>query len=427
MPTRICSKRFVINPGNRQFAAEQPQWLNRLQLIGALAFMLSTIFSGPLRWMLASAGLAVAAYLPIIGGLAVAMLTLAYQFAKGAFGARALMLCACLGYSIFVGMLMIPNPAQVAFATYLFIPIYIGLLLAPAWQRIGHWPRMIGVLWACVVVAVVLNPYLAFPWVGFEYSVGSVSVETGREWWSGDVQRYSGVSRASFDAAIQSVILLTVACGHTAKRTWRVVMYSATAYCIWLTNSKTVLVVLAVAVMCTEISPVALRRIRIPTIAVLVAFGWAMPLIGLLYNPRLNALNTSSSLHSYEDRLRNMWPEAFDLWFERGTWLTGRGLGALGTAQTYFEPHLFNAGDNLHLYIFVTLGMLAAPLTLYVCWQVAHLRISKERLGRVPLVLFLVTLTYGLTTNAIENASVALILALVARISADAPAFRERG
>ena len=410
---------------SRQFAAGQPEWLNLLQLIAALAFMLSTIFSGPLRWVLASVGLAVVAYLPIVGGLAVALLTLFYQFAKGAFGARALMLCACICYALFVGLILIPNPAQVAFAAYLFIPIYIGLLLAPAWQRIGHWPRVIIMLWACVVVAVLLNPYFAYPWVGFEYSVGNVSVETGREWWSGDVQRYSGVSRASFDAAIQSVILLTVASGHVAKRWWRLVMYSATAYCIWLTNSKTVLVVLAVAIMCIEISPVALRRIRIPTIAALVAFGWAMPLFGLLYSPRLNALNTSSSLHSYEDRLRNMWPEAFDLWFQHGTWLTGRGLGGLGTAQTYFEPQLFNAGDNLHLYIFVTLGLLAAPLTIYVCWQVAQLRIGKQRLGRVPLVLFIITLTYGLTTNAIENASVALILALVARISADAAAFRE--
>ena len=411
----------------RQFATGQPEWLNRLQLIAALAFMLSTIFSGPLRWTLASVGLAVVAYLPIVGALAVALLTLLYQFAKGAFGARALMLCACLGYALFVGLLLIPNPAQVAFAAYLFIPVYIGLLLAPAWQRIAHWPRTITVLWACVVIAVLLNPYFAYPWVGFEYSVGSVSVETGREWWSGDVQRYSGVSRASFDAAIQSVVLLTVACGHVAKRWWRLAMYGATAYCIWLTNSKTVLVVLAIAVVCIEISPAALRRIRVPTIAILVSFGWAMPLFGLLYNPRLNALNTSSSLHSYEDRLRNMWPEAFDLWFQHGTWLTGRGLGALGTAQTYFEPQLFNAGDNLHLYLFVTLGVLAAPLTIYVCWQVAQLRFSTQRLGRVPLVLFIVTLTYGLTTNAIENASVALILALVARISADTAAFRTHG
>ena len=418
---------FKIMKVSRQFSAGQPEWLNLLQLIAALAFMLSTIFSGPLRWTLASVGLAVAAYLPIVGALAVALLTLFYQFAKGAFGARALMLCACLGYALFVGLLLIPNPAQVAFAAYLFIPVYIGLLLAPAWQRIAHWPRTITVLWACVVIAVLLNPYLAYPWVGFEYSVGSVSVETGREWWSGDVQRYSGVSRASFDAAIQSVILLTVACGHVAKRWWRLAMYGATAYCIWLTNSKTVLVVLAIAVVCIEISPAALRRIRVPTIAILVSFGWAMPLFGLLYNPRLNALNTSSSLHSYEDRLRNMWPEAFDLWFQHGTWLTGRGLGALGTAQTYFEPQLFNAGDNLHLYLFVTLGVLAAPLTVYVCWQVAQLRFSTQRLGRVPLVLFIVTLTYGLTTNAIENASVALILALVARISADTAAFRTHG
>jgi hypothetical protein len=163
--------------------------------------------------------------------------------------------------------------------------------------------------------------------------------------------------------------------------------------------------------------------VRIPLISALVAFGWAMPLIGAVFLPRLNALNTGSSLHSYEDRLRNMWPEAFDLWLERGTWLTGRGLGGLGTSQTYFESPLFNAGDNLHLYLFVSLGMLAAPLILYVCWQVVKAPVGPDRRDRVPLVLFTAALTYGLTANGIENASVALILGFVARVASDRDSF----
>ncbi len=369
--------------------------------------------------MLASAGLAVAAYLPILGGLATALLTLLWHFAYGAFGARALLLVGVLCYSIFVGLIFIPNPQQVAFATYLFIPLYLGLLIAPAWLKMIDWKRGAFLLWASVVVAVVLNPYFAYPWVGFEYSVGGVSVETGREWWSGDVQRYSGVARASFDAAIQAVILMTVAGSNTQSRVLRLVMYGMTAYCIWLTNSKTVLVVLAIVVACIEVSDVWINRLRGPIIATLVGFGWLMPLIGVLFLPRLNALNTSSSLHSYEDRLRNMWPEAFDLWLHDGWWLTGRGIGGLGTSQTYFESQIFNAGDNLHLYLFVCLGVLAAPLILYVCWKVASPRVGRERSERIPLVLFIAALTYGLTANGIENAPVALILGFVARVFSD--------
>lgn len=410
---------YLKNQSEPTPSSAQPAWLDNLQVLAALAFLLSTTFSGPVRWILASAGLAAVAYVPIVGGFGVAVLTLCWHFAFGTFGARALLLVGVLCYSIFIGLVFIPNPQQVAFAVYLFIPLYLGLLLAPAWQTIINWKRGAFLLWTAVVVAVVLNPYLAYPWVGFEYSVGGVSVETGREWWSGDVQRYSGVARASFDAAIQAVILMTVAGANTESRLRRLLMYATTAYCIWLTNSKTVLVVLAIVVICIELSEAWANRLRIPAIATLVGFGWAMPLVGVLFLPRLNALNTMSSLHSYEDRLRNMWPEAFNLWLQDGWWLTGRGLGGLGTAQTYFESQIFNAGDNLHLYLFVCLGVLAAPLILYVCWQVARSPLGAERSQRIPLILFIAALTYGLTANAIENAPVALILGFVGRVACD--------
>ena len=84
-----------------------------------------------------------------------------------------------------------------------------------------------------------------------------------------------------------------------------------------------------------------------------------------------------------------------------------------------FESQIFNAGDNLHLYLFVCLGVLAAPLILYVCWQVARSPLGAERSQRIPLILFIAALTYGLTANAIENAPVALILGFVGRVACD--------
>ena len=407
------------NQGESVAAPAQPEWLATIQLIAALAFLLATTFSGPLRWMLATAGVSVIAYLPVLGGLAAAIITLCWHFWFGAFGARALLLCGVLCFAIFVGLIFIPSAQQVAFAAYLFIPVYMGLLLAPAWRRVIDWQRGALILWSLVVLAVIVNPYFAYPWVGFEYSVAGVSVETGRQWWAGDVQRHSGVARASFDAAIQAAILMTIVSANTSNRFIRLLIYVATAYCIWLTNSKTVLVVLAAVVVCLEMSAAWINRLRVPFIAGLVALGWAMPLIGVLFQPRLNALNTSASLHSYEDRLRNMWPDAFDLWLDHGTLITGRGLGALGAAQTYFEPQLFNAGDNLHLYLFVSLGLIAAPLIAYVCWQVARVEVGGDRQQRIPLVLFIAALTYGLTANGIENASIALVLGFVARTVCD--------
>lgn len=425
MPTSHFFSMLYANQGELAASPVQPAWLSTLQLVAALAFLLATTFSGPIRWMLATAGASVVAYLPILGGLAAALITLGWHFLFGTFGARALLLCGVLCFSIFVGMIFIPNTQQVAFAAYVFIPLYMGLLLAPAWQRIIQWRRGALILWSSVILAVILNPYFSYPWVGFEYSIGGVSVETGREWWAGDVTRYSGVARASFDAAIQAAILMTIVSANTSSRLLRLLIYAASAYCIWLTNSKTVLVVLAAIVVCIEMSAGWINLLRMPFIAGLVAIGWTMPLVGVLFQPRLNALNTSASLHSYEDRLRNMWPDAFDLWLNDGTLVTGRGMGGLGAAQTYFEPHRFNAADNLHLYLFVTLGLLAAPLIAYVCWQVAKTQVGADRRQRIPLVLFIAALTYGLTANGVESAPIALVLGFVARVVCDKTEGRE--
>jgi hypothetical protein len=397
-----------------------PELAQRMAGWCALAFLAATIFSAPVRWILATIGLAPLAYLPIVGLLLFSLYVLVWQFVYGPFGARAFLACGLLVYSIAVGILMTPSPRQVLFAAYMLIPLYGGLLLAPQWTKMMDASRITLLLWWLAIVgAVVANPYIDYPWVGFEYSVGGVTVETGREWWSGDVQRYSGFSRASFDAAVQSVIFLILASDTVRHRILRLAMAAATCYCIWLTNSKTVIGVLALVVVCQEMPEAMLHRIRGVLVAFFVTVGCALPLIGWIYLPRLNAINTSSGLHSYEDRLRYMWPEAFDLWIHRGNWFTGRGLGGLGTAQNYFEPEIFNAGDNLHLYVCVSLGVVAIPLFIYIWTRVAQLSIERGSHSRRIFLISLVPLSYGLMVNVIENAMLSLSLGLFIRYACD--------
>jgi hypothetical protein len=389
------------------------------------AFFLAAAISGPLRWMLASTGLAPLAYAPILLGALIAFVTAWRSFSNGPFGSTALGALLIWIFSICIGIIYVPSVKQVIFAAYMFIPLYMGLILGPAWMRITNNKKVISGLWTAVTFGVILNPYLTYPWVGFEYSVGGVSVETSREWWSGDVQRYAGLARASFDAAVQIVILASILVTLTPSRLLRLVIYATSGYGIWLTNSKTVVIVLVIVVLAAEISNALLDHTRVLIVGMLAFFGFAMPLIGWLYEPRLNAVNTSAGLASYEDRLRYMWPEAFDLWLHGGNVFTGRGLGSIGTAQTYFEPQRFNAGDNLFLYLFVTLGIIALPLILYVCAKFAMLKTSQTPAHKRIFLLGLIPLSYGLTANVVENASLAIVVGLMCRMSCDQTSWQQ--
>ena len=54
--------------------------------------------------------------------------------------------------------------------------------------------------------------------------------------------------------------------------------------------------------------------------------------------------------------------------------LKALGNGGLGTAQTYFETDLFNAGDNIFMYRFVVFGWITLPGFIAIILKTLRLR-----------------------------------------------------
>ncbi len=123
----------------------------------------------------------------------------------------------------------------------------------------------------------------------------------------------------------------------------------------------------------------------------------------------------ANATHSFYDRLNYMWPEAWALLGEHGNWLLGRGVGGIGTAQTYFEPALFNAGDNLFMYWFVVFGWVALPGFLLLLSRSLRVRPHQTVADMQFYCLLLATLVYGVMTNIVENAVSALFCGLLVR------------
>jgi hypothetical protein len=66
--------------------------------------------------------------------------------------------------------------------------------------------------------------------------------------------------------------------------------------------------------------------------------------------------STVTSVSSFEQRVTATWPDGLALPSRGGHWLTGRGLGGIGVAQMYFEPSIFNSGDNFFVYLWGAFG-----------------------------------------------------------------------
>ena len=110
-----------------------------------------------------------------------------------------------------------------------------------------------------------------------------------------------------------------------------------------------------------------------------------------------------------------MWPEAWALLEMHGSFLLGRGLGGIGTAQTYFEGSLFNAGDNIFMYWFVIFGWAALPGFALLLLRTLRIKPCSSPDQLRMYALLMATLVYGTMTNIVENAIFAIVCGLVVR------------
>lgn len=73
------------------------------------------------------------------------------------------------------------------------------------------------------------------------------------------------------------------------------------------------------------------------------------------------------ALASFVERIESTWPNGFALLDLVPFPVLGRGLGGIGSAQSYFELSIFSPGDNLFVYAWVAFGALSILyLTLFL-------------------------------------------------------------
>lgn len=393
-------------------------WRERFLLIACLSYVLASLLTGPMRWGLTLAHLAPLIYLPNL----LVLIGIGWQFVaetlQGGLSPLRLSGVVVIAHATVVGLLFLP-PVQVGMGAYTLLPFWFGLsgggLLLRSWSRIG---AVAPWLWLVATVGVLINAVADYPWEGFGYSVGDVDIEASREWQeTGGGKRLAGLARSSFDAAAQIQILAILGALHLRRAWLRVPLWFASVVAIWLTTSKGVINVFLV------LSPAVLLRQRLPQLLLRplpLAFGvlaLMLPIAPLLFHfeSTVNDAALANLLFSFYDRLNTMWPQAWDLIHLRGNPLFGRGLGGLGTAQSYFEPDLFNAGDNLFMYWFVVFGWIALPGFVLLLLRTLRLQPFRAATEEGVYCLVLATIVYGMTTNVVENGMFAMVCGFCVR------------
>lgn len=392
-------------------------WVQAFTLLSLLSYCLTAAITGPFRWGAGMIGITPIVYFPQVLLLCSTLMVIVWESRHGLQPLRAMTLLV-IGYSILVGIFHTPI-FQVLFGIYALLPFWFGLASSDIIFR--HWHFVLTIskwLWFLVVSGVILNFWIAFPWEGFGYSVGDLDVVSSREWENiGGGKRLAGFSRASFDAALQALLLgLIVALG-TRNLGLRLVVWCITFLSIYLTTSKGVYNMFAV------LTPIVILGSRLPASLIrwwplalgLIALFLPMTPLFMDVNFYIRNEQLSNLTYSFWDRLNDMWPNAWKLLDNQGSTLWGRGLGGIGTPQTYFESSRFNAADNIFVYWFVIFGWVALPGFLLLLLRSLRLNPWRHPVEAAGFCLLLATLVYGITANVVESGFFAIAAGMSVR------------
>lgn len=401
-----------------------------------LAYLGIIAVEGFLRWLLGLVGLEPLMYLRDLlplGGIALVL-----RMPGAARRNRVLaIIFAQLLFAGIVGLYFSRNLYQVLFGLKVFMPLLFGVFVYPA--VVKHWEFFLRgclLILAVAVAGVVLNEFIAFPWIGTDFTAFNVTVETSREWTEvGGRERLPGFSRASYDVATHIVFTCIFALHYVRRFVWKVLVGAAAVYAVAGTTSKVALaclIQLLVNYLVLEGLPFLRTprrgsvwwRLRVFAVWLLrfqvAAFAILMVLLPLNTSGTLDLVerdlyeNTRFHLLSMQDRAARFWPAAMEYITTTGSPYLGLGLGGVGTPLDVFgKLEIPITTDNGFLYGY---GILGLAVGLYLAWFLYGTVTRRLISPAGPSVVALLALSIcvqGVTKNTLESVYDCVFLGLV--------------
>jgi hypothetical protein len=373
-------------------------------LVLALAIV-SYVLEGPIRFVLHS----VSAEMLLYSRDALAAVVVGSCLLSWALGQRSVApLAGAVGILLVhlaIGMVTLPQPFQALMGMKIFLWFLLGFAAAPFVARRRQ--ALVRVSWFVFLITalgVVLNRFIAFPWIGLSYETSFGATEASKQWWAAGVLRLPGFARASFNAAMFMLVSLPALFATNKGALRRILLIAVAGVVFVFTTTKGAWTGAAMIAFDAVLCGLGLQVVANVGLCALASFCLLLPLVAVQVGASPGSVPGWAL--SFVERIRDMWPRAFALVTEPGQVLWGRGLGGIGVGQNFGEWNKSDAADNLMVYVLVTFGMLGicyigAFLFRFVTYRTrgatADLQQSCVR-GWTALWF-----AYGLTTNMIEE------------------------
>jgi len=396
-------------------------------------FLLFVVFDAPLRFFSVKMGVPFLIYFKdvlIIILLFKVSLNIAYT---GRINKTLMVLFVLLAYGISIGLLNQLNLLQILFGTKITLPFLFGFIIVSNFGiRQSLFRQLFKVLVPIILLGLIFELFYDMPWKGMEYEAYGATIETSREWGTFGLPRLSGFGRISYETAALLYSIIAMYFGvqvYEGRRSrfreniFEALLLVIALLGIVLTTSKsailTSLVLTSIYLILLYYQYIAkwLKNILScflkSALYILFLYGIIPPIVAFI-SPLIITRHMASDnilflaiTSSFTERVEYMWPDAFNLFSYPYQYFTGKGIGAIGAAQKYFENNLYNAADNLYVYLFVDFGIVILALFLFALLYFIFIsRLDYRR--NVYLYFLCITLFgFGATLNLIESSSLA--------------------
>ena len=269
-------------------------------------------------------------------------------------------------------------------------------------------------LWLITLVGVGLDKYVVeMPWMGLETVIGDVKVEISRDWQiSGEEKRAAGFMRSSINAATITPLIAIMLMFHLRRIWLRVAVALGTGVILYWTTQKGPIVGYLLVLGCLLIMPKRqLTSLRLGFFVAMIA-AILFPVVLSGYN--MDHSGGVFSFSSFNDRLVQMWPEAWK-WIERNdAFPFGIGLGGISGAQRLFAPYEMNAADNMFILMYAFFGMMSFVYLGWLSWRVIKLPNQQDKAVNQAMAILVYIFGYGIVISIFEDQMASLFLGAAA-------------
>ncbi len=368
-------------------------------------YIIILILEAPIRYILNLLDLAIFIYVKDMILILLIVLGLKnIKFNKGHFVVFIIISISFITANIYVG-----NIFQIGFFILkILIPFLVGMVqYRNILEDIQKSKKFYEICFGIVILGVLLNSVITFPWEGLKYNIGNHVILGNRSWKTVGQKRIAGFSRASYNAATYILFFVSlIQLDNKKQKIMKLFCCIVAIIGIILTTTKGILIT---CILFYIINFFNFKFNKKFLINILVTIMILLPIFSIVCDPIFEYLKNNIEYEiyikyvaSFRDRLQNTWPIALELATKFGNVFLGRGLGGIGASQFYYESEIMSPADNMFVYMYVTFGVTVLLIIYYIVKKISKMEFRNQTELYVYNIILIIC-SYGIVVNILEE------------------------